>query len=248
VRKQEQDTVVRVSHLTGGFNETKVLDDVSMIAYAHEITAILGSSGCGKTTLLKHLIRLHHPWSGSITLFDQEITGMDETQFDHILRRIGVLFQNSALMNSISVAENIAIPLEQHTRLPRDIINRIIRVKLHLVALDDAIALMPSELSGGMKKRAALARAMALDPPLLFFDEPTTGLDPVTSLGLDKLILKLRDELGVSMVVVTHMVPSILRIADSVVFMDEGRVLFSGPLKDALKSGIRQIDEFFQDA
>jgi phospholipid/cholesterol/gamma-HCH transport system ATP-binding protein len=246
--KQSAQEIVSVSRLNSGYNDVQILNDVSMSAMTGEITAILGASGCGKTTLLKHLIRLHRPWSGSISLFGKEITDMDEEEFDRLLLNIGVLFQNGALLNSINLAENIAIPLMQHTHLPRQVINRIIRVKLHLVELDDALTLLPSELSGGMRKRAALARAMALDPPLLLFDEPSAGLDPVTGSALDRLILKLRDELGVSMIVVTHEVPSILRIADRIVFMEDGNILFCGPIKEAMSSGIEAIDKFFQGA
>lgn len=234
-----------VNHLNSGYNDRQILYDVSMTAKYNEVTAILGASGCGKTTLLKHLIRLYRPWSGSIELFEREITTMDEPEFNTLLLKIGVLFQNGALLNSITVSENVAIPLSQHTRLSKRMIHRLVRMKLRLVSLENAAEMLPSELSGGMRKRAALARAIALDPPLLFCDEPSAGLDPATSDALDRLILSLRDELGMTVVVVSHAAPSILRIADSVVFMDGGRVLFSGPLQEARTAGLQQIDEFF---
>lgn len=242
----ESHNIVTVSNLTSGYNNNKVLENVSMMARANEITVILGSSGCGKTTLLKHLIRLYSPWSGSIKLFGQEITDMDEPAFNALLLKIGVLFQNGALLNSITVAENIAIPLEQHTRLPAYLIRRLVLIKLGLVELSHALEKLPSELSGGMRKRASLARAIALDPPLLFCDEPSAGLDPITLEALDRLLLKLRDDLGMSMVIVSHEPASIHRIADSIVFLDNGKCLFCGPIDEAKSAGITEIDRFFQ--
>ncbi len=243
--QQTNGFIVQVNNLTAGYNDTTILHSVSMAARENDITVILGASGCGKTTLLKNLIRLYEPWSGSIKIFGREVIGMDEPEFNTILRRIGVLFQNGALLNSITVAENVAIPLEQHTNLPNEIIQRLIRVKLDLVELASALHKLPSELSGGMRKRAALARAIALDPPLLFCDEPSAGLDPITTEALDRVILKMRDELGMTMVIVSHEVASILRIADRIVFMDRGNILFCGPLKEARTAGIQKLDEFF---
>ncbi len=239
------ENIIRVEKLTAGYNGKVVLQEVSMFARRHEISVILGASGCGKTTLLKNMIRLYQPWSGSIRLFDREITGMDEPEFNDILKNIGVLFQNGALLNSVSIAENISIPLLQHTGLPRTLVQRLVRIKLKLVGLSHAGHMLPSELSGGMRKRASLARAIALDPPLLFGDEPSAGLDPVTSAAMDDLLLKLRDDLGMTILLVSHEVPSILRIADSIVFLDKGKVLFCGPLKHALSAGIEAIDDFF---
>ena len=238
--------IVGVEHLYSGYNGKEVLHDVSMTARQGEVTAILGVSGCGKTTLLKNLIRLLDVWSGSVRLFDQDITLMEEPEFNVLLCRMGVLFQNGALLNSISIGENVAIPLEQHTDLPEEIIHRLVDVKLNLVHLGGVQEMLPSELSGGMRKRAALARAIALDPDLLFCDEPSAGLDPVTAADLDNLILNLRDELGMTVVVISHVVSSIRRIADRVVYLDAGRVLFSGTLKEARKSGIEEIESFFK--
>lgn len=237
--------IVQVNNLTSGYEDIKVLNDVSIFAPEHQITMIMGSSGCGKTTLLKHLIRLIQPWSGIIKLFGQAINTLDEPEFNAILKKIGVMFQNGALLGSLSVAENVAIPLEQHTNLKTDMIRKLVEIKLNLVGLRHAIDRFPSELSGGMRKRAALARAIALDPPLLFGDEPSAGLDPVTSAGLDELILKMRDQLGITVVIVSHEVASINRIADHVIFLDQGCVLFCGPLKEAKTAGIQKIDDFF---
>jgi phospholipid/cholesterol/gamma-HCH transport system ATP-binding protein len=241
------NVLVETENLCSGYEGTQVLYDVSFKAREHQITVILGTSGCGKTTLLKNLIRLYDAWSGSVKIFGQEIMKLDEPEFDQIMEKVGVLFQNGALLNSISVADNVAIPLEQHTKLPREIIDRLVRVKLELVEMGNALGKLPSELSGGMRKRAALARAIALDPPLLFCDEPSAGLDPMTAAGLDELVLRMRDMLGMTVVLVSHHVASIQRIADIVVFIEKGRVLFHGPLKEARAAGIKQIDDFFNN-
>ncbi len=239
--------IVKVEGLNAGYDGSRILHDVSFTAFAGDVTVILGASGCGKTTLLKHLIRLYSPAQGTIALFGREITSMDEPEFDALLRRVGVLFQNGALLNSINVAENVAIPLEQHTDLPPEVIDRLVRTKLRLVELEQTLGKLPSELSGGMRKRAALARSIILDPELLFCDEPSAGLDPVTTAGLDYLLLKLRDKLGMSMVIVTHVVPSIKRIADRCIFMDQGEVLFAGTLQETESSGVEKIEHFFKE-
>ena len=237
--------IIQVKNLTAQYDQKIILDDITIDIYPNEITVILGKSGCGKTTLLKNIIRLYQPTSGTVEIFGQDITWMEESEFNKILRKIGVLFQNGALLNSLTVAENIAIPLEQHTDLPPILIRRLIREKLHLVELDNAINLFPSQLSGGMRKRAALARAIALDPMILFGDEPTAGLDPVTAAALDQLLFKLRDILNMTLVIVTHELESIHRIADRTIFLDQGRILFQGKLQDAKSSTIPAIQQFF---
>lgn len=237
--------IIRVKNLTTRFDQTTVLDDVSVDIFANQITVILGRSGCGKTTLLKNIIRLIQPTAGTIEILGQEVTGREEADFNRILRQIGVLFQNGALLNSLTVGENVAIPLEQHTNLPRGLIQRLVQTKLHLVELDHAIHLFPSQLSGGMRKRAALARAIALDPLILFGDEPTAGLDPITAAGLDQLLFKLRDLLNMTLVIVTHELASIQRIADCIIFLEQGRVLFQGSIQQAMTADISAIQRFF---
>lgn len=239
------ETVIKVRNLEARYGEKTILENINIDIYKGEVTVILGSSGCGKTTLLRNILRLQDPHSGTVEILGQDVTKMDEQDFDLILRRIGMLFQNGALLNSISLYENISIPLELHTDLTPELIDRIIRVKLHLVNLDNASNLLPSELSGGMRKRAALARALALDPEILFCDEPSAGLDPLTSESLDELILHLQKQLNMTIVIVTHELASIHRVADRIIFLDSGRMLFEGTLEEGMNSGIPEIDTFF---
>lgn len=240
------EPVISIRNLIAKYGDLTVLDDISVDIFPGEITVILGSSGCGKTTLLKNILRLVEPVSGSVKFWGEEILDLDDVQMEKILRKLGVLFQSGALLNSISVYENISIPLELHTKLPRSLIDRIIQVKLNLVNLNEALYKYPSELSGGMKKRAALARAIALDPQILFCDEPSAGLDPLTAASLDELILSLKKQLKMTIVVVTHELASIHRIADKIIFLEEGKMLFNGTLEEAKKAGIPQIDTFFE--
>jgi len=242
----EPTPIIEVRHLTAGYGERVILDDISVDIGEQEITVVLGGSGCGKTTFLKNLVRLQQPLAGSIRLFGQDITRLDESDFNQLLTRVGMLFQNGALLNSITVAENVAIPLEQHTTLSAEVIAQLVRVKLHLVNLADAGERLPSELSGGMKKRAALARAIALDPQILFCDEPSAGLDPVTSATLDQLILKLRHQLRMSIVIVTHELASIHRIADRIIFLENGQMIFHGTLNEAKTCSLPAVQHFFE--
>ena len=217
----DDNPIIKVDNLVGGYGDTVILDDVSFEVFEGEIFVILGGSGCGKSTLLKHLIGLIRPLSGEVALDGDMLREDDDEAFKRILRKIGVLYQGSALLGSMSIGENIALPIREYTDLPEESIDRIVKMKLKLVDLEGYEKYLPSEVSGGMKKRAALARAMALNPKILFFYEPSAGLDPVTSAGLDGLIINLNRILGTTMVVVTHELSSIFTIAHRVIMLDK---------------------------
>ena len=212
--------IIEVEHLDAGYPGVKVLEDVNFTVAKGEVFALLGGSGCGKSTIMKHLIGLNPVIAGTIRIDGLE---MNDENHERILRRIGVMYQSGALFGSMSVIENVMLPLEEFTRLPAAARRTLALMQLELVGLRDAADKMPADLSGGMKKRAAIARAMALEPAILFLDEPSAGLDPVTSAALDDLILRLRETRGVTFVVVTHELPSIFRIADRCAMFDRAR-------------------------
>jgi len=240
-----KNTVIEIRDLVAKYGDRTVLNGITADVTEGEIRVVLGSSGCGKTTLLKHMIGLLQPASGTVKILGEAIGDHDHPATWDLLKRIGVLFQNGALLGSLTVAQNVALPLEMHTTLPADCIDEIVRLKLSQVRMSHAYALYPGELSGGMRKRAALARALALDPPLLFCDEPSAGLDPQTSAGLDELILDIRDSLGITVVVITHELASIEAIADRILFLHKGQLLFSGTYADARLVNDGPLFDFF---
>ncbi|MDP2848775.1 MAG: ATP-binding cassette domain-containing protein [Humidesulfovibrio sp.] len=212
--------IISVRGLTCGYGRLTVLKDVSFDVGRGEVFVVIGGSGCGKSTLLKHMIGLLPPFSGSVVLNGRDIVAADNDERLTILKGIGVMYQMGALFGSMTVLQNVGLPLEEYTDLPEEAIEAVSRVKLALVGLERFGNVMPSELSGGMVKRAAIARAMALDPAILFLDEPSAGLDPVTSAELDSVVRSLAESLGITFVIVSHELPSILSIADRVILLD----------------------------
>jgi len=223
----ERDYAIEVTDLVTHYGPRKILDQISFTARQGEVMVIMGGSGSGKSTLLRHLLGLHRPTSGSIKLLGQDITQLSADAMFDLRKNMGVAFQGGALFNSMTVGENVELPLREHTKLDDNTIKIMSRMKLEVVNLAGFEQLMPSELSGGMIKRAALARAIVMDPKLLFFDEPSAGLDPVASAELDELILTLRDAMNMTIVVVTHELESAFKIADRITVLDYGKILMS---------------------
>ena len=217
--------VIEIRNLVRRFGPQTVLDGINLDIAEGETMVIMGGSGCGKSTLLRHLIGSLQPSEGSIKIFGEEIATVGEAGLDAVRKKFGILFQSGALFNSMSIADNIALPLREHTTLDSHIIEIQVMIKLELVGLREHANKFPSQISGGMKKRAGLARALALDPRILFYDEPSAGLDPVTSAEIDQLMLDLTRKLGVTSVVVTHEMDSAFTIADRMTMLDKGRAL-----------------------
>ncbi|HKY09731.1 MAG TPA: ATP-binding cassette domain-containing protein [Candidatus Binatia bacterium] len=217
----QQEPIIRVEGLKAGYDGQVVLDRVNFEVYRGEVFAILGGSGCGKSTLLKQMIGLYKPAAGRILIEGQDIASVSGENRLKLLQTFGVMYQSGALFGSMTLLENIALPLEEFTNLPPEAIRLIAAMKLERVGLSGAGDLLPAELSGGMQKRGAIARAMALDPRILFLDELSAGLDPITSAELDQLVLSLSKSLRITFVIVTHELPSIFTIADRVIMLDK---------------------------
>lgn len=238
--------IIEVSNLRLSFDDRTILDGISFAVPPKSVFVILGGSGCGKTTILRNLLGLIKPDSGSIRIFGQEITGLTDDELYGIRKRIGMVFQGGALFNSMTLGENVALPLEEYTSYPAAVIDSIVDWNLSLVGLLHAKHLLPAQLSGGMRKRASIARALSMNPDMLFFDEHTTGLDPVMAAELDEIILRLRRELDITVVVVTHDMTSIRRIADGGIMLFDGHIVAGGTLSELEASTDPRAVEFFR--
>lgn len=238
--------VIDIRDLTSRFGDNVVHDKISLAVQPGEIFALVGGSGCGKSTLLRTIIMLLQPVSGSIRVFDQEVIGLNDEQALPLRRRWGVMFERGALFSSLTVLENVSMVLREHTRLSPRLIDEVAILKIALTGLPaNAAAKYPSELSGGMHKRAALARALALDPELLFLDEPTAGLDPLSASGIDDLVRSLRDGLGLTIMMATHDLDLLWRTADRVAVLGEGHILGVGTMTELSQSDHPVIREYF---
>jgi phospholipid/cholesterol/gamma-HCH transport system ATP-binding protein len=241
------DFVIQARGLSVRYGQHRVLENVDLDVRRGEILAIVGGSGSGKTTLLRHLVVLARTTTGSVRVLGEDTGALGEQSLLALRRRIGVLFQNGALFGGMTVLQNVGVPLREHTGLSDRLIDELSLVKLALVDLGpDAAVLYPSELSGGMRKRVALARAIALDPELLFLDEPTSGLDPSGADALDELILGLKAALAPTIVMVTHDIDSLWRVSDRVVLIGQGRVLAVGSMAELARSQVADVQRFFQ--
>ena len=243
----DKEAVIEVRNLTMRFGDKVVHEDLNLKIYRGEILAIVGASGSGKSTLLREMTMLQEPTAGDITVLGQEITHASQADLLQLRQRTGVLFQHGALFGGMNVLSNVGTPLREHTGLSDKMIDEIACLKLSLTGLspEDGL-LMPSQLSGGMRKRAALARAIALDPELLFLDEPTSGLDPISADAFDQLILDLKASLGPTIILVTHDMDSLWQVADRVILLGEARLIADGQMSELARSPDPAVRHFFQ--
>lgn len=239
------DMIIEVSDLVVKYGERTVLDGVEFSVRKGDVFVILGGSGSGKTTLIRNLVGLMRPYSGRILVKGEDFTAMSDDERIELRKKIGMCFQGSALFNSMTVGDNVALPLREHTDLEEPTIEIMTKIKLELVGLSGFEDYLPSELSGGMKKRAGLARAMAMDPEIIFYDEPSAGLDPIVAAGIDGLIRKMQATFGLTSVVVTHEMESVKLIADTVCVLEKGRVAGIGSLDELSRSDHPYIQQFF---
>ena len=238
-----QDLVIEVKDLVTHYGSRQILNGVDLSVRRREILVIMGGSGSGKSTLLRHMLGLERATSGSIQLLGRELSEMSDVESAEFSRKLGVAFQGGALFSSMTVGENIMLPLREHAHLDEMTMEIMMRLKLEVVSLAGFEDLMPAELSGGMIKRAAFARAIVMDPQLLFCDEPSAGLDPVVSAGLDELILRLRDALPMTIVVVTHELESAFRIADRIAVLDRGNILVTGTVDEVKNCSDERVQD-----
>ncbi|MDX9972120.1 MAG: ABC transporter ATP-binding protein [FCB group bacterium] len=244
--RQDDGPLIQVRDLVVRFGDRTVLDGLTFDVMRGENFVILGGSGCGKSTLLRNLVGLMRPSEGTIIINGQDFTAMSDEERVELRKRMGMCFQASALFSSMSVGDNVALPLREHTKLEESTIDIMTQIKLELVGLGGFGDYMPSELSGGMKKRAGLARAMAMDPEIMFYDEPSAGLDPIVAAGLDELIRKLQSTFNLTSVIVTHELPSVRLVADRVCLLKEGKIVELGELNAVEGSQHPYARQFFE--
>jgi phospholipid/cholesterol/gamma-HCH transport system ATP-binding protein len=239
-----EEPIISIRNLFTHYGSRAILRNINLDIYRGETLVILGRSGCGKSTLLRHLVGLAKPTSGQVFIKGHDIARLSEDEMMPVLRKIGMLFQGAALFNSMNVGDNVALPLREHTQLEPSTIKIMTRMKLDLVGLSGFEEFMPAQLSGGMKKRAGLARAIAMDPEILFCDEPSAGLDPVVAMGIDKLILKLSQAFKMTIVVVTHELASVFAIADRIAMLHEGSFVTVGTPEELRASADPVVRQF----
>ena len=241
---EQKDIAIKVENLSKSFGDRQILKNINLEVPKGGIYVIMGGSGCGKSTLLRHMVGSIKPDSGKIWVRGKDIARLNESEMDEVRKRSGMSFQYSALFDSMTVQENVALALREHTRLEESVINIVVKMKLELVGLRGFEDLLPSQISGGMRKRVGLARAIAMDPEIIFYDEPTAGLDPVVAGVIDKLILDLSKKLSMTSIVVTHDMNSVFRIADRVVMLYQGEVLESGTAEEIKNSKNDIVKQF----
>ena len=237
-------SAISVRDLRVRYGEREILHGINFEVPAGDTLVIMGGSGCGKSTLLRTLVGLERPSSGEIWMQGKNFAGMPEKERDELRKKMGMSFQSGALFGSMTVGENVALPLHEHTPLDESTIDIVVRLKLEQVGLTGFENYMPAQLSGGMKKRAAIARALAMDPEVLFFDEPSAGLDPIIAAGLDDLILKLKKAFHMTILVVTHELASAFLIADHMILLDKGYIVASGTPQDLMQSKVPRVRQF----
>jgi len=240
----EKEIIISADNVLKKFGDRVILNGISLEIYRGETFVIMGGSGCGKSTFLRHLIGALKPDSGKVWVLGKDLAVLNEDQLDAVKKKIGMCFQSAALFDSMTVGENVSLPLREHTKLEKGVIDTVVKMKLEMVGLRGFEGMMPSQLSGGMRKRVGLARAIVLDPQIVFYDEPTAGLDPIVSGVIDKLILDLSRKLSITSVVVTHDMKSVFSIADRVAMLYEGRVLEVGKPEEIKNSKNQMVQQF----